>query len=207
MGIKSGIYKITNTANNKIYIGSSKNIIKRKNKHFLELSSNRHCNKKLQNSFNKYKRDKFTFEIIEECDIKILIEREQFYIDLLKPQFNIRLKAESNAGLKLSEEHKKIISEANKGKKLSKETIKKIIKTRKENGFKFTEESRKKMSESRKGNKNCLGRKYSEETIKKNSESNKGKQIGEKNGFFGKKHSEETKRKMREKWILRKQKK
>ena len=40
--IKSGIYKIENIINNKIYIGSSKNIIKRFNQHKYELRNYNH---------------------------------------------------------------------------------------------------------------------------------------------------------------------
>ena len=45
----SGIYKITNNANGKVYIGQSQNIFMRRRQHFMELSSGRHPNKNMQN--------------------------------------------------------------------------------------------------------------------------------------------------------------
>ena len=52
--IKCGIYQILNIINNKRYIGSSSNLIKRNNRHLDELIKNKHCNLHLQNSFNKH---------------------------------------------------------------------------------------------------------------------------------------------------------
>lgn len=64
-------------------------------------------------------------------------------------------------------------------------------------GYVYTEEQRNLMSESRKGSKHPLwGKKHSEESKRKNSESNKSSCAGEKNGMFGKHHSEETRKKI-----------
>jgi group I intron endonuclease len=75
--MKSGIYKITNP-DGKIYIGKSKNIIKR----FEDYKS---LNCKLQpeiyDSLKKYGWFYHTFEVIEECDIDVLIIREQYWIN------------------------------------------------------------------------------------------------------------------------------
>lgn len=76
------VYKVTNTINNKIYIGITKNKFKyRKTKHL-------YCAKKLINnnfslfhkSLNKYGFDNFIWEIIEECENSILSEKEEYYI-------------------------------------------------------------------------------------------------------------------------------
>ena len=83
-----GVYKIINTINGKVYIGSSKDISRRWNEHIYSLDVNAHHNKKLQNAWNKYGRQNFKFEIIEECDEKNQFEREQYYIDLYKPFLN-----------------------------------------------------------------------------------------------------------------------
>lgn len=64
--IKSGIYKITNTENNKVYIGESLDIYRRWDEHKYDLLHNKHCNYLLQNDFNKYGIDIFGFEIIQE---------------------------------------------------------------------------------------------------------------------------------------------
>lgn len=77
----SGIYSISNKVNNKVYIGSSKNIHLRISEHVLDLSKNIHKNSYLQNSWNKYGGDNFELIIIELCDVDILLDREQHWID------------------------------------------------------------------------------------------------------------------------------
>ncbi len=76
-----GIYKITNLVNNKVYIGSSKNIENRFYNHKIKLKKNKHINKHLQSAFNKYSIINFKFEILRECSIGILRRAEQFYIN------------------------------------------------------------------------------------------------------------------------------
>jgi len=76
-----GIYKITNLINNKLYIGSSNNIEKRKIAHFSLLKRNKHHSIYLQNSYNKYGKNAFKFEIIELCSKEDLFLKEQFYVD------------------------------------------------------------------------------------------------------------------------------
>lgn len=78
-----GIYKITNLKNNKIYVGSSLNLEKRYYKHLNSLRRNKHFNIHLQRSFNINGEESFEFSIIEECDDKILVEREEYYIEHL----------------------------------------------------------------------------------------------------------------------------
>lgn len=77
-----GIYKITNTINNKTYIGSSVNILNREYKHFWMLKKGLHDNEYLQKSFNKYGEKFFLFEVIEYCDYNSLIDKENYYIEL-----------------------------------------------------------------------------------------------------------------------------
>ena len=83
--IKSGIYKITNIINNKMYIGSSENLERRRNEHFRELKANRHSNVKLQHAYNKYGVDNFKFEVLEYvADINCLLNTEQKWLDEFK---------------------------------------------------------------------------------------------------------------------------
>ena len=64
------------------------------------------------------------------------------------------LRQPSHLGKTLSEEHKRKISEGNKGKIVSEETRRKIVKTRmKHGGYKVNKETRRKISESKKGKK------------------------------------------------------
>ena len=86
--MKIGIYRIKNLINNKIYIGSTKNIKARWAKHKTLLKHNKHQNIHLQKSWNKYGESAFIFEIIEECEIDNLLNREQFFIDSLDPEYN-----------------------------------------------------------------------------------------------------------------------
>lgn len=80
-----GIYKITNKANNKKYIGQSNNVENRlKNGHLKPLLNNKHKNEHLQAAFNKYGIQNFLFEIIEECEEDLLNEREQYWIEYYK---------------------------------------------------------------------------------------------------------------------------
>ena len=74
---KIGIYKITNTVTNEIYIGASTNIDSRFRQHKKGNSSN----EKLQNSICSCGLHCFTFEIIEECTKELLFDREFELID------------------------------------------------------------------------------------------------------------------------------
>lgn len=83
----SGIYKITNKITNNCYIGSSKNIKKRWSNHKSSYTWKQHPSVRLYQAFQSYGLDNFEFEIIEETDN--LREREQYFIDLLKPAYNM----------------------------------------------------------------------------------------------------------------------
>ena len=83
--MKSGVYKITNVKNGKFYIGSSKDVEFRWSEHKKHLNGNYHINKKLQNAWNFYGKENFSFDILEtvnECD---LLVKEQFYLNMFKP--------------------------------------------------------------------------------------------------------------------------
>jgi group I intron endonuclease len=97
----TGIYLITSKINNKKYVGQAVDITKRWQRHLQDLKANRHPNKHLQRHFNKYLVEDLTFEILEEVtELNLLTEREQHYMNLLKPEFNQCLAAGSCLGLK-----------------------------------------------------------------------------------------------------------
>lgn len=75
-----GIYSIRNILNNKVYIGQSVNLRKRKTRHFSELRNHRHPNPHLQRAFNKYGEDAFLFSIIIYCNKEDLTYYEDFFI-------------------------------------------------------------------------------------------------------------------------------
>lgn len=109
--IQSGIYRIRNIHNNRIYIGSSIGIKGRFADHRCDLNKNRHSSPRLQNAWNKYGKDSFEFEIVELCKPvrEILLEREQYYLDTLEPFYNVNLLAVSRLGTKSSDETKKLL--------------------------------------------------------------------------------------------------
>lgn len=78
-----GIYAIKNKLNNKIYIGQSINIENRWYGHKTSLRHNKHGNKHLQNSWNKYGEDNFDFIVLEECLEDELNEKEVYWISKL----------------------------------------------------------------------------------------------------------------------------
>jgi bifunctional DNA-binding transcriptional regulator/antitoxin component of YhaV-PrlF toxin-antitoxin module len=108
----SGIYKITNIENKKVYIGSSINIWDRYKEHRKTLRRNKHHSKHLQKSWNKYGEDSFTFEVIEIVyDKDNLIEREQYWMDKYESYndekgYNINPNAGSQLGRKVPKENR-----------------------------------------------------------------------------------------------------
>lgn len=104
--MKSGIYQILNTVNGKRYIGSAVNIASRWRQHQCELRKGRH-NPHLQNAWRKYGPAAFVYEVIElVADKANLLEREQHFIDVEKPEYNCARVAGSNFGVRWSDETK-----------------------------------------------------------------------------------------------------
>lgn len=112
----------------------------------------------IHNAFVKYGYSNFSLEILEYCDAKNTISREQFYIDKLKPEYNILERAGSYLGFKhsektlnffrneqkVSDETKKNLSLAATGRILSEQDKDKISEKRK--GIKLSEETKAKIS-------------------------------------------------------------
>lgn len=115
--MKSGIYCIKNKLNNKLYVGSTINFDKRKREHYSYLRRGTHHSTYLQRSFNKYGEINFEFFILETCESEKLLIREQHYIDVLSPRYNICKIAGNSLGVKRSEETKKKLSDVHKGQK------------------------------------------------------------------------------------------
>lgn len=86
-----GVYLLTNLVNGSRYVGSSKNIYQRLLTHRSYLRHGKHVNSHLQNAWNLYGEDNFEYSVLEKCDENIRIQREQYYIDTLKPEYNIVL--------------------------------------------------------------------------------------------------------------------
>lgn len=138
----AGIYKITNIINNKIYIGSSNNIYKRKREHFSSLKNGTHCNIHLQRAYNIHGKSNFKFEVVEVCEEKDLLKIEQIYLDKYFDK-GINCYNENPIACKPPSQQGKI--PWNKGKHgiYSKETLQKISNSKK--GMKYPEEARQKL--------------------------------------------------------------
>lgn len=95
----AGIYMIRNILNGKSYIGSSNSIKKRLTTHASHLKCNRHANRHLQSSYNKYGEKSFVFCVLEQCEpiLETILMLEQKYLDL-KPEYNNVWIAGSNIG-------------------------------------------------------------------------------------------------------------
>ena len=114
-----GIYKITNTITNDFYIGSSKNIKSRWVKHKCSSEWKKHPNNQLYLDMKKYGLENFVFEILAEVEIDSLKEKEQQFIETLKPTYN-----NYNANgwnTERYKEHQKEYYKSDKGKECQKE--------------------------------------------------------------------------------------
>lgn len=151
-----GIYKITSPSG-KVYIGQSTNIKKRIRDYKSIYNSRKQI--ALYNSFKKHGTLNHKFEIIEECEIDKLNERERYYQDF----YNV-ISDGLNCLLTSTKEKRKVYS---------KETIEKMSKSLK--GRTFTKEWRENLSKAGMGRKlnkkqtdallkSNIGRIYSEET-------------------------------------------
>lgn len=210
MDIVAGIYQIRNRISGKHYIGSAVNIERRWRDHLNQLRRQEHPNPHLQHAFDNYGEAGFIFSVLESIQGSgQLIIREQYYLDMLKPEYNIALGAgspmlgrhhtpetrvkiaisqsgEGNPfyGKRHSFEARMKMSTALMGHPVSDETKRKISKAHK--GKRFTKEHRANISKSKRGERNPnFGKRFSVERRRRMSEAQKGKR-----------HSAETRAKL-----------
>lgn len=159
-----GIYAIRNVINERVYIGKSIHLEKRKLAHFSELRKGKHGNEPLQNAFNKYGEENFIFEILLEDDSfedDELYHIEKMYIllfeaDRHKKGYNIAPGGKGGFSKWTDEQRKRrSIQYSGKGnpfygKKHSAETIQKKV-SNTDYSFTQTPEHRNKLSEAMKG--------------------------------------------------------
>lgn len=104
----SGIYKITNLINGKFYIGQSIDVVNRIRDHKCPRSLLRGY--PIYRAFKKYGLENFKFETLEECPIEKLNDKEIYYIQVLKPHYNVNEGGVGNRGHKVSHQLKKRFS-------------------------------------------------------------------------------------------------
>lgn len=100
---KSGIYCWVNNINGNKYVGSSVNLSKRLYKYF-DINHLNKSNRVIDRALLKHGHENFTLEILEYCDKDILLEREQYYLDLLNPEYCVVKLAGNTLGYKHTEE-------------------------------------------------------------------------------------------------------
>lgn len=175
---KSGIYRWTNLKTGAAYVGSSTDLARSISQYY----SLDFIKKKTQGrsiiyaAILKNKHTNFSLEISEYCEVSGVIAREQYYIDLLKPEYNILKIAGSRLGLKHSEA-----------------TLAKF------RARKHLEDTLIKLREAKKGEKNPMyGKNHSEEIKSKISKAKLGYLHSEesKSKMKGRLHTEEAKDKM-----------
>lgn len=205
--VESGIYRIFNVINNRCYIGSSINIKGRLKRHIYSLNKGNHHSFMFQRAYDKYGKDNFKFEILEIVerpentsldDMRlILLSREQYYLDLYQSYkfssgYNILKICGSSLGRVHSIETRQKISDAGKGRKLSKESIAKRTESRK--GYKHSVETIEKIRLANLGKNNHNYGKATPEYVK---EKIRKALSGEKNYRYGTEMSEELKERLR----------
>lgn len=172
---KSGIYMLTNKITGGFYVGQSIDLRKRFIRYFNISYLNSRKELVISRALIKYGYSNFSATILEYCDESLLDLREQYYFDILKPNYNIqKIAGGSSKGLILSKETKDKISKSLKGvyigdksywyNKGMTEQTKELMSLKKKGehnpfyGKLHREESKEIMR------KKALGRKHSEET-------------------------------------------
>ena len=135
---ESGVYRWVNTLNNNTYVGSGLSLSKRVGNYYNKSELNRNP-RPIHAALLKYGYENFNLEILEYCKADELIVREQYYLDLLIPEYNVLTRAYSLLGFKhspeniakfklkkISQEHKDILSLTHLGKVVSQETRDKL---------------------------------------------------------------------------------
>lgn len=220
---KSGIYSIKNKINGKIYIGCSKKIEVRWRKHCHKLKNRKSV---INDAIQKHGSENFEFEILLECPSICFDYWEQYYISKFSSIVPIGYNLTSGGEYKktYSKETRDKISKSTKGRIISDVCRKRASECNKGNkhalGYVHTDYWKKEQSARTKGipktkehnEKNRLsnlGKKRSDATKIKIGLASKARVITDEarinmsNAQKGRKHSEETKEKIRQSNLLR----
>lgn len=191
----------------KVYVGSTKNLVKRIERHYRDLLNNRHHNHPLQLAYNNGDRFSLAFATCESRESAFTFE--QMLITKYEEEGNLlNIGRHSRGGDNLTRHHnrERIIEQRTESQKLMYDKMSdderkvKYGRSGELNGMygrTHTEEVRRLCSELHTGNSYRTGIKASDETRAKMS-AFASQRLGTKNPFYGKAHSEETKRKLSE---------
>jgi group I intron endonuclease len=121
--MESGIYTITNLANNKVLVGQSINIKNRLRAHKVRLKQGIHENKHLQRAWDDYGENFFEFKPIEYIEKEFLLSHELYWSNMLDSHnftkgYNLKSCSPTGYGHH-SQETKNKIGASHKGRKLS----------------------------------------------------------------------------------------
>lgn len=125
-----GIYCIRNLVNGKRYIGYAKSIQYRWHSHIRTLRNGSHKNSHLSAAFRKYGEESFVMEVLEDCPVERLYEREHYWATQLKThdeEFGYNIRPTHPAGHVTHDEATcKRIGDKNRGRKRTEETCNRI---------------------------------------------------------------------------------
>ncbi len=197
-----GVYAIEHNVSGRKYVGSSKDIATRFRDHLRDLKKNKHHSDRLQNAWNKYGAEAFSFRILVECPESQLRAVEQEWINSHQRDelFNVSMFANRidwnvdtrakmsrvSIGRIMSETTRAKIGIAFKGKKLSQEHCDKMSFAR------LNMSLEKKQNLSNKLSQANTGKIHSQEVRNKMSVAKQGTTL-----------SAETKERMRESQLIR----
>jgi len=185
------IYRITNMANGKFYIGSAESFARREWQHKYALRRNEHKNPRLQSAWNVYGEEMFVFEIIEEiAPDRNAFDIENTYLHKVVGQedcYNINTDAVGmRTGIAHTKETKAKVSASRKGKAAGEEHYR--------YGQTVSDEVRQKIGDAQRGKPKAPGRKVSEAGKAKIQAA---AAAGHYSHWKGREHTEEAKTKLR----------
>ena len=202
-----GIYGIFNTTNSKVLVGSSVNVWNRWRQHRLGVKKNDHGNPYFQAAWNKYGESCFEFRILEECPENMLLIREDAWMkyyhsmDMVhgyntkgacRPNPSDESKKKMSVAKKgkpISIEHRRNIGLSRKGTKRSAETIARMSKPRSEQA-----KQNMRIAQQKRKHLHVKGQVRSEETKRNISEALKARKLrGITSPILGRKIPEELK--------------
>ena len=112
-----GVYCIAFERARKVYVGQSKNVPIRLRQHLSDMRSGTHRNKRVQNLYNKYGTDGLYISWVLGCQVDVIDDHEKRLIAAFnKTGCCINFDSGGNLNKSLSEEHKKKLSAAARGR-------------------------------------------------------------------------------------------